>query len=389
MPWPALGRVFRALPPAGFTASFLPLVMHRLTPFLSTGALVLLGGTACQRREVTVYSAPKEPTSEVAPPMVEAERNTDGASLDAKAPSPSERAPLPRMAWTLPAGWSQTEAGKMSAASFVAAGKSGQATVAITPLPDLAGREAMIVNMWRAQAGAAELDPAQAEAALVPVEAAGKEGKLFEVNGTRDGKATRIVTAMLNRPDGTWFFKLQGDDGAVAEQKPAFLEFLKSVRFEDQPATVAAASPVAPPPVPSLPLTPPALTPPADWRPLPTGQMQVAKYAVPDAGSAKAEVAVSMFNSDTGGATANIIRWRRQLGLPEIPEPEVAGLAQPLDSALPGALVADLQNEQRRMVGAIVPRAGAWWFYKLSGDAAAVAAARDSFLLFARQPPQT
>ena len=28
-----------------------------------------------------------------------------------------------------------------------------------------------------------------------------------------------------------WFFKMTGDDALVAEQKPAFIEFLKSVSF--------------------------------------------------------------------------------------------------------------------------------------------------------------
>jgi hypothetical protein len=308
------------------------------------------------------------------------------------------------MAWKLPPGWTEAPPGELSVAGFKLPSEGGQANVSITPLPDLSGREADIVGMWREQAGAPILSPEEAEASLKPIELAGASGKFFEVEGTRDGKPMHIVTAMLNRADGTWFFKLQGDDPAVTNQKPAFLEFLKSVRFEDVvPAADELAktgnaertsgdSPAsaAEPKTPSTPpAAPPSLEAPDGWRTLPAGQMQIAKYAVPDQGDAKAEVAVSMFSSDTGGPTANIARWRRQMSLPEASDEEVGAMAKPLDSSLPGAILAELKNEKRRMLGAIVPRASGWWFYKLVGDEAAVTAARDSFLNFVKSQPKS
>ena len=55
-----------------------------------------------------------------------------------------------------------------------------------------------------------------------------------------------------------------------------------------------------------------------------------------------------------------------------------------VSGALPGAVLADLKGESKSMVGAIVPRDGQWFFYKLTGEAPAVSAARESFVSFAK-----
>ena len=369
---------------------------HRSSPLL-LGAALLAGLSACQRQEITVYTAPKDSVLEAEmPPSASApaapSAHGEGGQVDANAPLAKD-ANLPKMSWQLPPGWVSTGPGQMSAASFAIKSDSGKAGVSVTPLPNMAGQEAMIVNMWRQQAGAPDLKPEEAEAALTPVSMAGGTGKYFEITSNRDGKSGRIITAMLNRDGKTWFFKLAGDDAAVAEQKAPFLEFIKSIQFDDKAVAAVSNPPPAPDPgVPAAakpePSSPPPLDTPEAWRPLPAGQMQVAKFAVPDQGEAKAEVSVSMFSSDTGGPAANILRWRRQLGMPEISEPEASDLAKPLEGVEDG-IVTDLQQEKRRMVGVIIHRENNWWFYKLLGDDAAVDAARESFLTFAKTPPKS
>ncbi|HEV7406199.1 MAG TPA: hypothetical protein VGO11_24845 [Chthoniobacteraceae bacterium] len=364
---------------------------HR-SPRLLFAAALLAGLGACHRQEVIVYMAPKD-----APDAPEAGASEDPAAankVDTNAPLPRPRAELPKLTWKLPAGWSETGPGQMSVASFAIDVNGAKAGVAITPMPNMAGQEPMIVNMWRQQAGAPDLDPAQAEAALTPVPIAGDSGKFFEISSERDGKASRIVTAMFNRGSNTWFFKLQGDATVVEAQKPAFLEFLKSVQFEDK-AVAAIANP-PPPPDPSAPAPAPepagpVFPQPEGWRKRPAGQMQVARYAVPEQGEAAAEVTVSMFTSDTGGAPANVARWRRQLGMPELPEAEVAPLIKPIEGLEEGAdgVYTDLTQGTRRLIGAIVHRGGQWWFFKLLGEEPAVAAARETFLNFAKSLPKS
>jgi hypothetical protein len=80
------------------------------------------------------------------------------------------------------------------------------------------------------------------------VEIAGAEAALHDVAGTNvsSGEATRILGAIQHRDGTAWFFKMTGDDALVAKQRPAFLAFLKSVKYE--PAETAEL-PAGHPPV--------------------------------------------------------------------------------------------------------------------------------------------
>lgn len=342
--------------------------MIRTTPtcFALVAGMMLLA-TGCKREVIRVYVAPKEPPA-------------DSVGEHGKAEA--------QIAWKLPEGWHETAPSKVNFASFAIAAKEGEATVNISQLPDLRGRELLVVNMWREQVGQPPLTEEEAGKALTPVIVAGTPAQSFEVAGTRDGKPMRIVTAMLHRPEASWFFKLAGDEAAVLAHKTEFIEFVKTIRFVegDQPETAPAAA--APPqPAAQSPIASQfKWTVPEGWQALAPGQMQVAKFSVPEQNGTKAEVAVSIFPSESGGTLANVNRWRQQLGLPAIDEAALKDYVTPLD-ATPDALLVDLANEQRRMLGAIVPRDGRWWFYKMMGDAAAVAAARESFVAFVKSSP--
>jgi hypothetical protein len=126
---------------------------------------------------------------------------------------------------------------------------------------------------------------------------------------------------------------------------------------------------------------------PPQWTALPAGQMQLAKFAMPQRGNAKAEVAVSVFSSDTGGTLRNVNRWRGQIGLGPVTEAELAQQVTKLDPANPQAVLVDLKNNDLQLIAAIIPRGGQWFFYKLTGDAAAVAPERDAFVAFVKSEP--
>jgi hypothetical protein len=62
---------------------------------------------------------------------------------------------------------------------------------------------------------------------------------------------------------------------------------------------------------------------------------------------------------------------------------------------LPGAVVVDLTgtdsktSQPARMIGAIVPRDGKWYFYKLLGHPDAVGPQKEAFVAFAKATPAT
>jgi hypothetical protein len=344
----------------------------------TSGALAALCLGACEREGIRVYSVAKET------PVTTAENV-------AQTPTPAANPARPQLSYTLPAGWQDAGANAMSLANIRIKSDAGEASVNITPLGSMAGQEGMIVNMWREQVGQPALAEGELTKTLVPVEIGGGPGQLFEISGQREGQTIRIVTAFAHRDGASWFYKLQGPEAVVAAQKPAFVEFLKTVRIKEGGASVTTVADTAPA-APAAPVAPAATEAqfkwkvPAGWQTLAAGQMQVAKFSVPEKDGAKAEVFVSVFPSESGGTLANVNRWRRQIGLEAVDE---EGL-KPLVSALPvapGALLVDLKNDAKAMLGAIVPREGRWWFYKLMGDAPAVNAAREAFVGFVQTAP--
>ena len=334
-----------------------------------------MGVSSCKKPHVRVYLAPKE---------------TAAAPLVATAPDAEEKAPpktRPKLGYTLPPGWTEAPANSVSLAAFAIKDGEKEAGVNITPLPNLAGREAMVVNMWREQAGLAPIEDAELAKTLEPVEIGGKKGQMFEVLGAREGGAPlRIVTAFYHENGASWFFKLAGDEGLVTAQKPAFVAFLKSVRVSEEaaPAADRPSEPVAPAASPTSEFK---WKVPDGWQTLTPGNMQVGKFAVPEKDGAKGEVFVSIFPNDTGGTLANVNRWAQQLGLPAVDDAALKNVASPLDPTTPDAVLIDLKSDARALLGAIVPRDGRWWFYKLMGDAPAVTAARESFIAFAKTQP--
>lgn len=324
----------------------------------------LLAG--CGREDIRVYTAPKE---QAAPPSMA---------------SKGESRPRPQLAWKLPEGWRDAGSGKMSMASFSIAGDGGrEANVTVTQLALLAERDTEIVNMWRATMSLEPISPEEAAKQFQTVEVGGEQGKLFEVSGRMKDKPDpmRIITAMVHRTGASWFYKLSGDATLVESQKPNFIEFLKTIQIKESAPALPAET---------------ASTDggsrknwqvPSQWKELPAGQMQVAKFSVPERGASRAEVFVSVFPNDTGGLLGNVNRWRQQVGLAEVGEGELSGMVSTLDPANPKAMLVDMTNSSKRLIGAIVPRGDSYWFYKMLGDDAAVAPEKESFVSFAKSNP--
>lgn len=348
----------------------------------TSGALAALCLGACDREEIRVYSVAKEAPAKTA---------ENATSTPTAAANPVR----PQLSYTLPAGWQDAGANSMSLANIRIPSDAGEASVNITPLGSMTGQEGMIVNMWREQVGQPALAEGELSKALVQVEVGGVLGQLFEITGLREGQSIRIVTAFAHRDGASWFYKLQGPEAVVAVQKPAFVEFLKTVRIKEGGASVSAVAdtaPAAPAPAPAAQAAPAAAGSefkwkvPTGWTALAAGQMQVAKFSVPEKDGAKAEVFVSVFPSESGGTLANVNRWRRQIGLDPVDEAGLKPLISPLPVA-PGAQLIDLKSDTKAMLGAIVPRGDRWWFYKLMGDAPAVNAAREAFTGFVQTAP--
>ncbi|MBP7948709.1 MAG: hypothetical protein KA004_03565 [Verrucomicrobiales bacterium] len=346
--------------------------LRRSGPWL---VLAFLSAVSCRKAEIQVYEAPKD---------------EEEALRQQTPPRNAEAEAAPKLTWSLPEGWTHepgTDA--MNAAKFNAGAGADAVFVNATPLELMAGKEPLLVNMWRSVMGLETLSDADAAKALSEVEIGAQKGHIFEVSGSREGKEMKIITAFLHQSQRSWFFKIQGQPAAVDAQKPAFLAFLKSVGFESgsaaPPASASPPAAAASEPTQTKPVLPGVL--PDGWTAVAPGPMQVAKYTVPAAADGQAEVTVSIFPSDTGGTAANVKRWRGQLQLPEVDDATAAAAAKPLEGGPPDSRLVELEHNGKALTGAIVPRATGWYFYKLYGHSAAVSAAREAFLNFAKAQP--
>jgi hypothetical protein len=345
---------------------------------LSAGFLLLAG---CGREDIQVYRVPKEKTM--------------------LARDSGEAASRPTVQFKTPPGWKEEAAGGMRVARFTVPGKDGQdADVSIIPLPGISARKEDIVNLWREQIHLEPIQGRELSNQLENVQIGPQEAELFDMVSAEPLIANkfkqRILVAMLGQGSTTWFIKMTGEDALVREQKPAFLSFLNSVTFEpgaDHP-TVASAPPFASANVPTASAggdeaspAKPEWSAPADWKEQPPTQMLLAKFLLGGQSGGKAEVTVSVFPGDTGGLFANVNRWRGQLGLEPIDQGQVKALPS-LDVTGGKATVVDVTGtnprtgQKARLIGAIVPREGQTWFYKLMGDEAVAEQQKAAFVKF-------
>lgn len=354
----------------------------------------LLAG--CGREDVKVYRLAKEDSSaphQHAPPDAMSQQ-----TLPPGHPGVDAGSATPGLHWKLPDGWQEGKASSMRAASFTAPGKDGQsADVAVIPLPP-GGSDLDLVNMWRGQMQLAPTSAADAEKESESVSIGDGQGRMFDIASQEpviDGKLRgRILVAMVNKKGMNWFFKMAGEESLVHEQKPAFLEFLKSVSFE--PAAGGPLLTSAPHAmstnVKQVPRADESGKPlwvvPPGWQEAPAGQFLIAKFVVAGDGGAQAAVNISASAGEGGGVAGNVNRWRKQLGLGELPEVEITKAVTAVDVEGGKAMFVELSGTDARtgqpahLVGAIVPQSGQTWFYKLMGDGKIVEREKSVFTKF-------
>jgi hypothetical protein len=293
----------------------------------------------------------------------------------------------------------------MRVASYRVKGKDGKmADISVVPIPGAAGSDIDNVNRWLGQLGLARVSEAEFGKLGEKVQVGGEEGKLYDMAGQNaaSGDKNRMIAAIVRRPDGAWFFKMVGDDALVAEQKSAFVDYLKSFSFPGASggaATQEAQLPPSHPPIGNISPAPAASAPtssegkpewqvPTGWKEIDAGQFLVAKFIVTGSDNSQAAVNVSMSAGDGGGVLGNVNRWRGQLGLGQQSQAEVDKLVKSVDIQGGKAMLVDMSGTDKksgaktRLVGAIVPKGEQTWFYKLMGPASLVEQQKDAFTKF-------
>ena len=143
------------------------------------------------------------------------------------------------LAWTVPDSWSPGRPSSIRKGSFQVIDASGRlADISVTAFPGDVGGFLSNVNRWRRQIG---LGPASAEDAAAFTSELTIDDKTFSkwsISSSTSPPAgelqsQRIVAASVMFRGNTWFFKMTGDKALVESELGRFVDFVRSVRFND------------------------------------------------------------------------------------------------------------------------------------------------------------
>jgi len=126
---------------------------------------------------------------------------------------------------------------------------------------------------------------------------------------------------------------------------------------------------------------------PKTWITSPPNPMRKGSWIITQPGGTKAEIAITVFPGDVGGDTANVNRWRGQIGLEKVSDEKIKSDQSPISVGnLTGRVYQLLSTDGNNSTTAVIlPKNNATWFFKLTGDTAVVNAEKESFLKMVTQ----
>ena len=196
----------------------------RVTLFISVSISLLFAG-GCRDEKIAIYRVPRETplTKEpVSAPAADATPLTTDLT-----PDPTT---IP-FAWQPPATWVPKALGTMRKGSFLIRSDDGsEADVSIISFPGSAGGLVENLNRWRGQLKLPPLAAEQITSATTELSSRNLKFTVVDFLGEGPSGHTRILGAVLPFGDETYFFKLIGPDAFAEKSRPAFLDFLKTVK---------------------------------------------------------------------------------------------------------------------------------------------------------------
>jgi hypothetical protein len=186
-----------------------------------------------------------------------------------------------------------------------------------------------------------------------------------------------LLAAGCNR-DGVKVYKVDSSDLVATSLPPV---------AATAPGTMPAAMPDGLPVPDNSGLPKLKYTLPEGWKEKALTQLRVASIEISESGKA-ADVSVIPLGGSAGGDTANVNRWRGQVGQAALDETELKKSAEPAQIGEQSADLYDLagtapgSGDAERIVGAILHTAESTWYFKMTGDAALVEKNKPAFIAF-------
>lgn len=213
--------------------------LRRSTQTMVVSLVILL--TGCKDRAITSYRAPKDAPVATMPQAAAVDTNklppghppiggTAGPGAMPGGDMASTAVPTAGgsdLTWTAPGAWTPKGGSSMRKGSYAVKRDGAEADFAITAFPGDTGGLHANINRWRGQVGLSPAAPAELDATVQHIDGQGLHFELVDLAGP---SGTRMLGAITSHNGNSWFFKLMGPDALVAAEKPAFLEFLKTVK---------------------------------------------------------------------------------------------------------------------------------------------------------------
>jgi hypothetical protein len=187
---------------------------------------------SCNNDKIEVYKIPKEGID------VAMQRGSAGL-----APPPGSPAQ-----WKKPDGWSEQPLSEMRLGSFKVEGpNAASADVSVIAFPGEAGGLLSNINRWRGQLQLSPLNEEQLPQVIQQTEVDNVPTELVDFQTAENApKPSRVLGAVLQAADRTWFVKMTGPPDLIESQRQKFLDFVKSFRLtspkETEPAAPAAST---------------------------------------------------------------------------------------------------------------------------------------------------
>ena len=190
--------------------------MRKLLLFLVFAIPLVL--VSCDNDKVEVYKIPKE--------GINVAMQSGPAGLVPPPPgSPAQ--------WTKPESWREQPLSEMRLGSFKVAGPNADvADVSVIAFPGEAGGLTSNINRWRGQLQLGPLDEDQLAQLTQRMEVDNVPTYLVDFQTAQNApKPSRILGAVLQTADRTWFVKMTGPPELIESQRQKFLDFVKSFHF--------------------------------------------------------------------------------------------------------------------------------------------------------------
>ena len=314
------------------------------------------------------------------------------------------------VSWDLPKDWETAPHDhKLQYAAFVSGAGEDAVKISVSFLfAEVSGARDLLqnVNRWRRQLALPPVPTAELDKLVIVENQGGTTLQTIDMTG-ESGQRMRAI--IIPREDRIWFFKMTGPTTLVEARKAAFDAFARSTKYLSAAAPPLVAGADVPQDIPASPhatIPTPAQSPTSLVRPtapandtpldftLPTGwmreqsssPMRVATLRTGDNDKA-ALVIVTRLSANFGGMTANINRWRGEVGLSPATDDSSAKESSIKIGPIDGLLV-DLAGPGKsnaaptRSLIARATQGDSVWFFKLIGPAETVAQQQKAFETF-------